>query len=73
MIEVAIEILAFVAGGLLGFAIEYFLGDALAVLFAFFTSSTRELNTFWIGYLIGVAVAHVKRTEKQVDTDRKNG
>ena len=61
MLGIVLEILAFIAGVALGFIFEYVLGDAFAILFAFFTSSTRELNPFWIGYLVGVAIASLKR------------
>lgn len=44
-------------GFLIGFIVELFLGPAVAVLLPFFLSSNRELNPFWLGYIIGVGVA----------------
>lgn len=61
MLGIILEVIAFIAGLVLGFIVEYVLGDAFAVLFALFASSTHELNPFWLGYLVGVAIAHVKK------------
>jgi len=57
-VGIFLEIGAFAGGFLGGFGAAYLLGDGGAVLLPFFLSATRELNPFWLGYVIGAGAGH---------------
>jgi len=50
---VVLEFLALLGGVATGFLSSILLGPITTILLPFFLSSTRELNPFWLGYLIG--------------------
>jgi len=58
IVMILIKIGVFLLGVVVGLAIYLLLGPAGAVLIPFFLSGNRELNEFWLGYIIGCGIAY---------------
>jgi len=58
IVMILIKIGVFILGVIVGLVIYLLLGPAGAVLIPFFLSGNRELNEFWLGYIIGCGIAY---------------
>jgi len=58
IVMILIKIGVFILGVIVGLGAYLLLGPAGAVLIPFFLSGNRELNEFWLGYIIGCGVAY---------------
>jgi len=58
IVMILVKIGVFLLGVVVGLGAYLLLGPAGAVLIPFFLSGNRELNEFWLGYIIGCGIAY---------------